>query len=96
VVLHLRRDRGWRGFVKGSHPVTIGHIGDATVQTAPCPSLEQLMGITDLNDPCQAANAGLTPPGDVVGQETVGTGISMALLIPIGILAVFAIMGARR
>ena len=76
--------------------MTIGYVGDTTVQTAPCPSLEQLQGIVDLNDPCQAANAGLTPPGDVVGQETVSSGISMAVLLPIGILAVFAIMGARR
>lgn len=76
--------------------MTIGYIGDTTVQTAPCPSLEQMQGIVDLNDPCQAANAGLTPPGDVVGAETVSSGISMAVVIPIGLLAVFAIMGARR
>jgi len=76
--------------------MTIGYIGDTTVQTAPCPSLEQLQGIVDPNDPCQAANAGLTPPGDVVGQETVSTGPSLAMLIPIGLLAVFAVMGARK
>lgn len=78
--------------------MTIGSIGDTTVQTMPCPSLSQLMGVVDLNDPCQAANAGLTPPGEVVGQETIsdGGGVNMAILLPIGLLAVFAIMGARR
>jgi hypothetical protein len=77
--------------------VTIGYIGDTPVQTAPCPSLEQMQGIVDLNDPCQAANAGLTPPGDVVGEETIpGGSANLAILIPIGLLAVFAIMGARR
>ena len=76
--------------------MTIGYIGDTTVQTAPCPSLEQLQGIVDLNDPCQAAQAGLTPPGDVVGQETVPGGLSMAVLIPVGVLLLFAIMGSRR
>lgn len=76
--------------------MTIGYIGDSTVQTAPCPSLEQLQGIVDLNDPCQAANAGLTPPGDVVGQETVLGGLDPTILLPIGLLVVFALMGARR
>lgn len=76
--------------------MTIGHIGDTTVQTDPCPSLEQLQGIVDLNDPCQAANAGLTPPGETVGQETVASGMSAAVMIPIGLLLVFAVMGARR
>jgi hypothetical protein len=79
--------------------VTIGYIGDTTVQTAPCPSLEQLQGIVDLNDPCQAANAGLTPPDVTVGAEDVSSGGSvsdLAILLPIGLLVVFAIMGARR
>lgn len=77
--------------------MTIGYIGDTTVQTMPCPSLEQLQGIVDLNDPCQAANAGLTPPGDVVGAETIpGGSVNMAILIPVGLLVVFALMGARR
>lgn len=77
--------------------MTIGSIGDTTVQTAPCPSLEQLQGIVDLNDPCQAANAGLTPPGETVGAETIPSGgISAAVLIPVGILLLFAVMGARR
>ena len=76
--------------------MTIGYIGDTTVATAPCPSLEQLQGIVDLNDPCQAANAGLTPPGDVVGAVPVASGLSMAVLIPVGLLLVFAVMGAKR
>lgn len=76
--------------------MTIGYIGDTTVQTMPCPSLEQLQGIVDLNDPCQAANAGLTPPGEAVGEETVSSGISAAVLLPIGLLLAFAVMGARR
>lgn len=76
--------------------MTIGYIGDMTVQTMPCPSLEQLQGIVDLNDPCQAANAGLTPPGEVVGEEDVLTGPGLSMLIPIGLLVVFAVMGASR
>lgn len=76
--------------------MTIGHIGDTTVQTMPCPSLEQLQGIVDLNDPCQAANAGLTPPGEVVGEEIVPGGIGLSVLLPIGVLVIFALMGARR
>ena len=77
--------------------MTIGHIGDTTVQTSPCPSLEQLMGVVDLNDPCQAVNAGLTPPNTTVGADTVPTsGLSMTLLIPVGLLIVFAVIGARK
>lgn len=76
--------------------MTIGYIGDTTIQSAPCPSLEQIQGIVDLNDPCQAANAGLTPTGETVGEVPVVSGISASVLIPIGLLVVFALMGARR
>lgn len=88
-----RSVNGNRGYVE----MTIGHIGDTAVATAPCPSLEQLMGVVDLNDPCQAANAGLTPPGTTVGAEDVTMpGVSLGLLIPIGLLVVFAVMGTRK
>ena len=40
--------------------ITLGYLGDATTG-APCPSVQQMMGVVDPNDPCQAAVAGPPP-----------------------------------
>jgi hypothetical protein len=77
--------RWWEGWTVKLTPMNLG-IG----QTAPCPSLEQLMGITDPSDPCQAANI----TGQPVSQPTItGTTSNMTgiLFIAGALLAVMVI-----
>lgn len=38
------------------------HVGLGMLGDAPCPSVEQLLGITDISDPCQGANLPIATP----------------------------------
>ncbi len=68
--------------------MTIGSIGDVTSANAVC-AIDPMTGM--LEDISTGA-----PCVDVSTQSGGGSSLSPWLLIPIGILAVFAFMGARR
>lgn len=70
-----RRDRRWRSV---GEEMRIGAIGDGA--SSPCPSMEQLMGIVDATDPCQAAsilstsNLNSAPASETIAQLPSSTG----------------------
>jgi hypothetical protein len=62
-----------------------------------CPSLEQVMGITDPNDPCQggvtsAAVGGVTATGEDIGDTTISN-TSLYVMGGIALLMIFLSSG---
>lgn len=68
--------------------MTIGHIGDVTSANSIC-AIDPVTGM--LEDISSGA-----PCADVSTQPSGGSSLSLNVLLPIAVLVVFAIMGARR
>ena len=66
-------------------------------QVNPCPSLEQMAGIVDPSDPCQAANtSGQAIPGTIVPTASAGITANMTNLLLLAGAALVVILIAKR